>query len=148
MCVAEGRGGVPPQPGCDQTLTHWCCGASTHAWLCWHDGASACPVKCGRSSCHPQTPAPEKPHQMILREREREEEEQQQEGQGQEVVWRRGINCTFVLCILWTLHFTDYMHFHSCYSRYRNESSYGWSDHWGLCQGRCWISLETFWPYQ
>lgn len=66
LCVNVGGGGVPPQPSCDQTWTRWCCGASTHAWLCWHGGASAYPVKCGRSSCHPPTPAPEKPHQTIL----------------------------------------------------------------------------------
>ena len=51
-------------------------------------------MKYGRSSCHPPTPAPERPRQTILRGEE--EEEEGEEEAGQEVVWREGINCTFV----------------------------------------------------
>lgn len=60
------RGWIPPQPGCDQTWTRSCCGASTRAWWCLRGGASVFPGRCGRSSCHPLTPALERPHQTTL----------------------------------------------------------------------------------
>lgn len=50
-------------------------------------------MRSGRSSCHPPTPAPEKPRPTILRGEE--EEEGEEERAGQEVVWRKGINCAF-----------------------------------------------------